>query len=74
LYLVTGVQTCALPIFSIRQHILALADALTDAPAAVLDADLEPAVALIVGGLIVSASVVVAVRRLSTFEIRGETA
>ena len=60
--------------FSIRQHILALADALTDAPAGVLDATLEPAVALIVGSLIVAASIVVAVRRLSTFEIRGETA
>lgn len=60
--------------FSVRQHILALADALTDAPATVLDANLEPAAALIVGGLIVAASVVLAIRRLSAFEIRGETA
>jgi ABC-2 type transport system permease protein len=60
--------------FSVRQHTLALADALTDAPANVFSAELDLATALVVGGLVLVGATLLAARRLATIEIAGETA
>lgn len=60
--------------FSVRQHTLAFADWLADAPADVFRAELEPLTAVIVGGLVLVVATVLAMRRLATIEIAGETA
>ena len=58
--------------FSVRHQALAVADAIGDV-AGVLGQMLEPTSALVVAALAVIAAVAVAIRRLSAFEIRGET-
>ena len=60
--------------FSVRQHTLAFADALADVPDSVFRAELEPLTAVIVGGLVLVAATVIAIRRLTAIEIAGETA
>jgi ABC-2 type transport system permease protein len=60
--------------FSVRQHVLAIADALTDAPQSVFAAQLELPTALVVGGLVLVGATVLAARRLATIEIAGENA
>lgn len=60
--------------FSIRQHTLALAEAIGNPPAEAFDAPLDLAPALIVGGALFVLAVVIAIRRLRGFELRGETA
>jgi ABC-2 type transport system permease protein len=59
--------------FSVRQGALAIADSIGDV-GDVLGDTLEPSTALIVAALAVAAALVIAVRRVSAFEIRGETA
>ena len=59
--------------FSVRQQALAMADAIADV-SGVLGEMLATPTALVVAALAVAAAVIVAVRRLSAFEIRGETA
>jgi ABC-2 type transport system permease protein len=58
-------------IVSIRQHALAVADALTGESGATSELDLRTG--LLVGGIVTIAAIVLAVRRLSTVELRGET-
>lgn len=58
-------------ILSVRQHALAIADAIGGEGA--LEAALELAPALVVGTLITVVAVVIAVRRLERVELRGET-
>jgi ABC-2 type transport system permease protein len=67
--LFAGTQT-----FSVRQHTLAFADALSDAPQAVFSAPLPIGTAVVVGGLVLVAATLIAVRRLSRIEIAGESA
>ena len=67
--LFAGTQT-----FSVRQHTLAFADALTDAPRAIFSAPLELGTAVVMATLVVALATVVAIRRLSAIEIAGETA
>ena len=59
-------------ILSIREVTLALADALTDA--STVTAQLDLLTALFVTAIVLAASVLLAINRLSAFEIRGETA
>ncbi len=59
--------------FSVRQQSLAFADALTDAPARVLTAQLDLTTALVIGGILLVGATVLAIRRLQRFEIAGET-
>lgn len=59
-------------IFSVRQHALAIADALGGDGA--VAAELAPTVALAVAGIVVVVGFVLAVRRLERVELRGETA
>ena len=66
--LFAGTQT-----FSVRQHTLAIADALTDAPSAIFSAPLGLGTALVVGSAVVVLATFIAIRRLSLIEIAGET-
>jgi ABC-2 type transport system permease protein len=66
--LFAGTQT-----FSVRQETLALADALTDAPSAIVSAPLELGTALVVGTAVVVLATSIAIRRLGRIEIAGET-
>ena len=67
--LFAGTQT-----FSIRQLALAFADAIGGIPAEILDAPVSVTTATIVGIAILAIATVIAIRRLSAFEISGETA
>jgi hypothetical protein len=58
----------------VRQQTLAIADALTDAPAAIFSAPLELGTALVVGGLVLLLTVAIAIRRLTRIEIAGSEA
>ena len=58
-------------IVSVRQHVLALADGLAERGA--VTAELELAVALLVGGIVTVAAVALAAHRLARVELRGET-
>lgn len=60
-------------VFSVRQHTLAIADELADV-ADVVGETLDPVTALVVGGVTLVAATALAIRQLSTFEIRGEEA
>jgi ABC-2 type transport system permease protein len=64
-----GTQT-----FSVRQHTLAYADALTNVPTAIFRAPLPLGTALVVGGLVLVLATAVAIRRLARIEIAGESA
>jgi len=66
--LFAGTQT-----FSVRQHTLAIADTLTDAPTAIFSAPLELGTALVVGSAVVVLATSIAIRRLLLIEIAGET-
>jgi ABC-2 type transport system permease protein len=59
--------------FSVRQGALAIADALADVDD-VLGETLAPSTALVVAALAVAVAIIIAVRRVAAFEIRGETA
>ena len=58
-------------IVSIRQHVLAVADALGGEGA--VGADLAVGTAIVVGGIVTAAAIALAVRRLARVELRGET-
>lgn len=60
--------------FSVRQQSLAVADALTDVPTRVLDAQLDLTTAIVIGGVLLVVAVAVGIWRLRRFEIAGETA
>ncbi len=60
--------------FSIRQLTLAFADAIGGIPADILDAPVSASTALIVGAALLGIATVIAIRRLSAFEISGEPA
>jgi ABC-2 type transport system permease protein len=59
--------------FSVRQHVLAWADAISGAEASVIEAALDPLTACLVAAGIVLGSIAVATRSLGGFELRGET-
>jgi ABC-2 type transport system permease protein len=67
--LFAGTQT-----FSIRQLSLAFADAIGGIAADVLDAPVTVTTALIVGTALLAIATAIAIRRLSEFEISGESA
>ncbi|MEO5986062.1 MAG: ABC transporter permease [Candidatus Limnocylindria bacterium] len=58
-------------ILSVRQHALAVGDALVGEGA--VAAELEPGIALLVAGAVVVLAVALAMRRLTMVELRGET-
>ncbi len=58
-------------ILSVRQHALAVGDALVGEGA--VGAELEPGIALLVGGAVVALALALAMRRLTMVELRGET-
>ena len=60
--------------FSIRQQSLAFADAIGAIPKAILDAPLDLTTAIVVGAAVLIGATLLAIRRLGTFEISGETA
>jgi hypothetical protein len=60
--------------FSVRQQTLAFADALSDVPRSILDAQLDLPTAVLIGGLLLIVAVAVGIWRLRRFEIAGETA
>jgi len=60
--------------FSIRQQTLAFADALAGVPKAVFEAKLDVATATVVAVILLVGATLIAIRRLSSFEIAGETA
>jgi ABC-2 type transport system permease protein len=60
--------------FSIRQVTLAFADAVGGIPADILDAPVSVTTAAIVGIALLGVATVIAIRRLSAFEISGESA
>ena len=60
--------------FSIRQLTLAFADAIGGIPADILDAPVSASTALIVGAALLGIATMIAIRRLSAFEISGEPA
>jgi ABC-2 type transport system permease protein len=60
--------------FSVRQITLALADLFADAPPEVFAAQLDLATALVMAAIVLVAATALAIRRLSTLEIAGETA
>jgi ABC-2 type transport system permease protein len=66
--LFAGTQT-----FSVRQHTLALADALADVPRTVFSAPLPLGTALVVGGAVLVLATLIGIRRLSHIEIAGES-
>ncbi len=59
-------------IFSVRQQTLAFADALSDLPRTIIDAQLNLTSAVVIGAILLVGAVVIAVRRLQHFEISGE--
>jgi ABC-2 type transport system permease protein len=59
--------------FSIRQQTLAFADAIGSIPRVVFDAQLDLATAAVVGAVVLLGATLLAVRRLASFEISGET-
>jgi ABC-2 type transport system permease protein len=59
--------------FSIRQLTLAFAEAIGSIPRVVLDAQLELITAVVVGAVVLVGATLLAVRRLGSFEISGET-
>jgi ABC-2 type transport system permease protein len=58
---------------SVRQHVLAIVEAIGGGSVSGI-ADLEPALALLVMAMVTVFTIVLAVRRLETVELRGETA
>lgn len=60
--------------FSIRQHTLAFAEAIGHPPTDAFDASLDLVPAVVIGAALLVVSVVVAIRRLRGFELRGEAA
>ena len=60
--------------FSIRQQTLAFAQSIGDIPETVLDAQLDLTTAVIVGAAVLVGATLLAIRRLSSFEISGEAA
>ena len=60
--------------FSVRQITLALADLFADAPPEVFAAQLDLATAMVMAAMVVVVATALAIRRLSTLEIAGETA
>lgn len=60
--------------FSIRQQSLAFADAIGGMPKTILDAPLDLTTAIVVGGAVLVGATLLAIRRLGTFEISGESA
>ncbi len=60
--------------FSIRQQTLAFADAFSDVPKAVFEAKLDLTTAIVVATIILVGATLLAIRRLGSFEIAGETA
>lgn len=60
--------------FSVRQQTLAFADALSDVPRSILDAQLDLPTAVLIGGLLLVVAVALGIWRLRRFEIAGETA
>ena len=60
--------------FSVRQQSLAIADALTEAPARVLSAQLDLTTAIVIGGVLLVGATALGIWRLRRFEIAGETA
>ena len=60
--------------FSIRQQSLAFAEAIGGIPEAVLEAPLELTTAIVVGGAVLVGATLLAIRRLGTYEISGESA
>lgn len=59
--------------FSIRQQTLAFADAIGSIPQAVFDAPLDLATAIVVGAVVLVGATLLAIRRLGSFEISGDT-
>jgi ABC-2 type transport system permease protein len=64
-----GTQT-----FSVRQHTLAIADALASVPSATFHAPLPLGTALVVGGAVLVLATMIGIRRLTRIEIAGESA
>ena len=60
--------------FSIRQQTLAFADAIGGIQKGLLDAPLDLTTATVVAGVVLVGATLLAIRRLGTFEISGETA
>jgi ABC-2 type transport system permease protein len=60
--------------FSIREQTLAFADAIGRIPKGLLDAPLDLTTATVVAGVVLVGATLLAIRRLGTFEISGETA
>ena len=60
-------------VFSVRQQTLALADALSDLPAGILDAQLDLTTAVVVGAIVLVGATVLAIRFLQHLQISGET-
>ena len=60
--------------FSIRQQTLAFADAIGAIQKGLLDAPLDLTTATVVAGVVLVGATLLAIRRLGTFEISGETA
>ena len=60
--------------FSIRQVTLAFADLFANVPPDVFDAQLDLATAVVMAAVVLVAATALAIRRLSTLEIAGETA
>ena len=60
--------------FSIRQQTLAFADAIGGIQKGLLDAPLDLTTATLVAGVVLVGATLLAIRRLGTFEISGETA
>jgi ABC-2 type transport system permease protein len=60
--------------FSIRQLTLAFADAIGNPPADIFDAQLSLTTAIVVGIALLLVATLIAIRRLSAFEISGEAA
>jgi ABC-2 type transport system permease protein len=59
--------------FSLRQITLAFADLFADVPPDVFDAQLDLATAVVMAAIVLVAATALAIRRLSTLEIAGET-
>lgn len=66
--LFAGTQT-----FSVRQHTLAFADALSDAPSTVFSAPLPIGTAVVVAAAVLVLATVIGIRRLTRIEIAGES-
>jgi len=59
--------------FSIRQQTLAIADAIASVRRTVFDAQLDLTTAIVVGVLVLVVATLLAIRRLASYEISGET-